>query len=73
MQAIDSIPFIAHEGCKEKSHGNACDFRRPTMEACADFPNVDFGLVAPQDPLLPERITESDVEQSERVCAASRS
>ena len=46
---VGKIPFLAHEGCKEKCHGNACDFRRPAREAKEDFPNVDFSLVAEED------------------------
>lgn len=64
---IGTVPFIAHEGCKEKSHGNACDYRRPTAEAATDFPNVDFSLVVPTDPLLPNLEEETDTMQSDRA------
>ena len=64
---IGTVPFIAHEGCKEKSHGNACDYRRPTAEAATDFPNVDFALVVPTDPLLPNLEEETDATQSDRA------
>ena len=64
---IGVVPFIAHEGCKEKSHGNACDYRRPTDEAATDFPNVDFALVVPADPLLPGLEEETDAMQSDRA------
>ena len=64
---IGTVPFIAHEGCKEKSHGNACDYRRPAAEAATDFPNVDFGLVVPTDPLLPNLEEETDAVQSDRA------
>lgn len=46
---IGRVPFLAHEGCKEKSHGNACDYRRDTKLAKQDFPNVEFDLVPEQD------------------------
>ncbi|CAE7214391.1 PGM [Symbiodinium pilosum] len=64
---IGEIPFIAHELCKEKSHGNSCDFRRSASDAKQDFPNVDFSLVAEEDPLLATLHHESDMEVAQRA------
>jgi len=64
---IGTVPFVAHEGCKEKSHGNACDYRRSTDEAKEDFPNVDFSMVVPEDPLLATLHEEDDHEVSQRA------
>ena len=33
---VGKIPFVAHEGCKEKSHANVCDFRRSKSMAQQD-------------------------------------
>jgi len=64
------IPWIAHEGCREKSHGNACDYRRTATELAAEFPNVNFSNVQEQDPWLsrPEgERTETDASQAARA------
>ncbi|CAJ1345881.1 unnamed protein product [Effrenium voratum] len=49
---IGKVPFIAHDGCKERCNGHACDFRRSKDQQKLDFPNVDFQHVAPEDPCL---------------------
>ena len=47
---VGKIPFVAHEGCKEKSQTDACDFRRPKSQAAQDvkaprFWKLVFGVV----------------------------
>eukprot|EP00434_Breviolum_minutum_P030248 symbB.v1.2.026754.t2/scaffold2681.1/size73127/3 len=64
---INQVPFIAHEGCKEKSHGNACDYRRSATMAKADFPNVDFSLIEEEDPLLSTMHHETDLQVAQRA------
>lgn len=64
---IGHVPFLAHESCKEKSHGNSCDYRRSASDAKQDFPNVDFSLIPEEDPLLSTLHMESDSEVAERA------
>ncbi|CAE7727180.1 unnamed protein product [Symbiodinium microadriaticum] len=64
---IGHVPFLAHESCKEKSHGNSCDYRRSASDAKQDFPNVDFSLIPEEDPLLSTLHMESDLEVAERA------
>jgi broad specificity phosphatase PhoE len=62
-----SAKWIAHEGCREKSHGNSCDYRRPVADTGPEFPNVDFSLVPDVDPWLADMHEESDQEQARRA------
>ena len=43
-----SCKFLAHEGCREKVNGHACNFRRSVQEMKNEFPNVDFSLLQHQ-------------------------
>lgn len=64
---VGKVPFIAHDGCKEKSHAMAADYRRSATMAQADFPNVDFSLVPDKDPLLDSLKPETDLDVAQRA------
>ncbi|CAL1139367.1 unnamed protein product [Cladocopium goreaui] len=64
---VGKIPFIAHDGCKEKSHAMAADYRRSATMAQADFPNVDFSLVPDKDPQLDALRPETDMDVAQRA------
>eukprot|EP00435_Cladocopium_sp_Y103_P022223 s2369_g5.t1 len=64
---VGKIPFIAHDGCKEKSHAMAADYRRSATMAQADFPNVDFSRVPEKDPRIDAMQPETDLEVAQRA------
>lgn len=65
---LGAVPFVAHEGCREGVHGNACDYRRPASQTARDYAgSLDVSLLPEDDPYLSPPRAESKVEGAERT------
>merc|ERR1719433_2443785 len=62
---VGSVPFVAHEFCREISGVNVCDSRRSVTEAKKDFPAVDYSLM----PADADEYFQPDVRETTDVLA----
>jgi broad specificity phosphatase PhoE len=65
-----TVPWIAHEGCREEMGLLPCNKRRPLSEIRYDYPGIDFSQMQHEDDVLfdayPDR-RETAVEKSDRI------
>ena len=63
-----SVPWVAHEGCREQLGLLTCNKRRPLSETAADFPSINFDLVDSEDDVLwHPSIRERPLDESDRI------
>ena len=66
----ETIPWIAHEGCREELGLLVGNKRRPLADLIEDYPDVDFSFVVHKEDVLWERFhgrRETLQEQSDRI------
>eukprot|EP00565_Helicotheca_tamesis_P004781 CAMPEP_0185735678 /NCGR_PEP_ID=MMETSP1171-20130828/25922_1 /TAXON_ID=374046 /ORGANISM="Helicotheca tamensis, Strain CCMP826" /LENGTH=292 /DNA_ID=CAMNT_0028406065 /DNA_START=161 /DNA_END=1039 /DNA_ORIENTATION=- len=63
-----NVPFLAHEMVREENGVHTCDKRRPTSQAAAEFPQVDFSLIeTEEDVIFRNDRRETKMEIGERI------
>jgi broad specificity phosphatase PhoE len=62
-----SIPWIAHEACREETGVLTCNKRRKLSEIVADFPDLNFHEMTEEDTLWNPSERESNQSKSERI------
>lgn len=67
---IGTVPFVAHEMCREETGVHTCDQRRPVANQAVEFPQIDFSLLTSDgDPLYREDVRESKRQLGKRIYA----
>jgi len=67
-QYHNGVPFVAHEGCRERLGLHTCNKRRPLSRTCLDFPQVDFSLVpSDEDVLWMPGVLEKPIDEANRA------
>lgn len=64
----DTVPWMAHEGCREEIGLLVCNKRRPLSDIRNDFPHINYSLMADEeDTLFHDDRRETLLEKSERA------
>jgi len=62
-----SIPWIAHEGCREETGVLVCNKRRPLSQIVSDYPEVQFEAMTEEDSLFNPSKRETGDSKSKRI------
>lgn len=66
-KTASSIPWVAHEACREELGVLTCNRRRPLSDIRSDFPDIDFLDMSEDDTLWNPHHRESSRSKGERI------